>query len=58
LTVLVEEAEPVDALDRGAIEARLEGAEKEAGAAETEEQKAAAEKEIALAQAMLAAIIE
>ncbi len=58
LTVLVEEAAPVDALDRGAIEARLEGAEKEAGAAETEEQKAAAEKEIALAQAMLAAIIE
>ena len=56
LTVLVEEAAPVDALDRGAIEARLERARKEAGAAETEEEKAAAEKEIGLAQAMLGAI--
>ncbi|MCH8095687.1 MAG: F0F1 ATP synthase subunit epsilon [Proteobacteria bacterium] len=56
LTVLVEEAAPVDALDRGAIEARLERARKEAGAAETEEEKAAAEKEIVLAQAMLGAI--
>lgn len=56
LTVLAEEAAPVDALDRGAIEARHERAEKEAGAAETEEEKAAAEKEIGLAQAMLAAI--
>ncbi len=56
LTVLAEEAVPVDALDRGAIEARLEGAEKEAGAAKTEEEKAAAEKEIGLAQAMLGAI--
>ncbi|MCH8092108.1 MAG: ATP synthase F1 subunit epsilon [Proteobacteria bacterium] len=56
LTVLVEEAAPVDALDRGAIEARLERARKEAGAAETEQEKAAAEKEIVLAQAMLGAI--
>ena len=56
LTVLAEEAAPVDALDRGAIEARLERAENEAGAAETEEEKAAAEKEIGLARAMLAAI--
>ena len=56
LTVLAEEASPVDALDRGAIEARLERAEKEAGAAETEEEKAAAEKEIGLAGAMIAAI--
>ena len=56
LTVLAEEAAPVDALDRGAIEARLERARKEAGAAETEEEKAAAEKEIGLAGAMLAAI--
>jgi F-type H+-transporting ATPase subunit epsilon len=56
LTVLAEEAAPVDALDRGAIEARLEGARKEAGAAETEAEKVAAEKEIALAQAMLTAI--
>ncbi len=56
LTVLAEEASPVDALDQSAIEARLERAEKEAGAAETEEEKAAAEKEIGLAQAMLAAI--
>ncbi len=56
LTVLAEEAAPVDALDRGAIEARLERAEKEAGGAETEEEKAAAEKEIGLARAMLAAI--
>jgi F-type H+-transporting ATPase subunit epsilon len=56
LTVLAEEAAPVDALDRGAIEARLERAEQEAVAAETEEEKAAAEKEIGLAQAMLGAI--
>ncbi len=56
LTVLAEEAAPVDALDRSAIEARLEGAEKEAGAAETEKEKAAAEKEIGLARAMLSAI--
>ena len=55
--MLAEEAAAVDALDRGAIEARLEGARKEAGAAETEEEeKAAAEKEIGLAQAMLGAI--
>ena len=56
LTVLAEEAVAVDALDRGAIEARLERAEKEAAAAETEQEKAAAEKEIGLAQAMLGAI--
>ena len=56
LTVLAEEAAPVDALDRGAIEARLERAEQEAGVAETDEEKAAAEKEIDLTQAMLAAI--
>ena len=56
LTVLAEEAVALDALDRGAIEARLGRAEKEAGAAEAEEEKAAAEKEIGLAQAMLAAI--
>ena len=56
LTVLAEEAAPVDALDRGAIEARLERAEQEAGVAETDEEKAAAEKEIGLAQAMLGAI--
>ncbi len=56
LTVLAEEAAPVDALDRGAIEARLDRAEKEAGAAETEKEKAAAEKEIGLARAMLASI--
>ena len=56
LTVLVEEAAPVDALDLGAIEARLERARKEAGAAETEEEKVAAEKEIVLAGAMLGAI--
>ncbi len=56
LTVLAEEASMVDALDRGAIEARLERAEKEAGAAETGEELAAAEKEIGLAPAMLGAI--
>ncbi len=56
LTVLAEEAAPVDALDRGAIEARYERAEKEAGAAETEKEKAAAEKEIGVARAMLGAI--
>jgi F-type H+-transporting ATPase subunit epsilon len=56
LTVLVEEAAPIDALDRGDIEARLDRARKEADAAETEEEKAAAEKEIGLARAMLEAI--
>lgn len=56
LTVLAEEAAPVDDLDRGDIEARLDRAEKEAVAAETDEEKAAAEKEIVRAQAMLGAI--
>jgi F-type H+-transporting ATPase subunit epsilon len=55
-TVLASEACPVEALDRGRVEARLEAAEDELKDADTDDERARAEAEIAICQAMLAAL--
>ncbi|MEE8560247.1 MAG: ATP synthase F1 subunit epsilon [Alphaproteobacteria bacterium] len=55
-TVLAAEAAPLRNLERGAVEARLEAARRGAGEAETDEEREAFAKDIAVAEAMLAAI--
>ncbi len=55
-TVLSEEAYPVDALDRGDVEARLATAEEALADADTDDERAKAEAEIAVCRAMLAAL--
>ena len=55
-TVLAAEAAPLRDLERGAVEARLEAARKGAGEAESDEEREAFAKDIAVAEAMLAAI--
>ncbi len=55
-TVLAAEAAPLRDLERGAVEARLEAARRGAGEAETDEEREAFAKDIAVAEAMLAAI--
>ncbi len=57
-TVLTAEAAPVRDLERGAVEARLKAARKGAGEAETDEERSAFANDIAVAEAMLAAIDE
>ncbi len=55
-TVLSAEAHPIEDIDRGAVEARLEAAEDALGDADTDDARARAEAEIAVCQAMLAAL--
>ena len=55
-TVLSSEACPVEALGRGEVEARLKHAEDDLADADTDDERAKAEAEIAVCQAMLAAI--
>ncbi|HEY4136617.1 MAG TPA: ATP synthase F1 subunit epsilon [Alphaproteobacteria bacterium] len=55
-TVLAEQASPVGDLTAADAQARLEAARQRAGSAETDEAKARALKDIAIAEAMVAAI--
>lgn len=55
LTVLAEEAVPVDAIDRAGAESRLAAARTRASEAESAHDRAAAAREIAVAEAMIAA---
>ncbi len=57
-TVLASEAVAVEELDRGAIQTRLDGARKELSAAESDRERARIDKDIAIAEAMLAAAPE
>jgi F-type H+-transporting ATPase subunit epsilon len=54
-TVLAEEALPVGDIDRAAAESRLAAARNRAGEAESEHDKAAARRDVAVAEALLAA---
>ncbi len=54
-TVLASEAVAVDELDRGAIQTRLAAAEVELAAAENDSERARLGKDVAIAEAMLAA---
>ena len=55
-TVLSSEAHPVEALDRADVEARLKAAQDELTDADTDDERDKAEAEIAVCEAMLAAI--
>ena len=55
-TVLSDEACPVEALERGDVEARLATAEEAMADADTDDERAKAEAEIAVRRAMLAAL--
>ncbi len=55
-TVLSDEAYPVEALDRGDVEARLAIAEEELADADSDDERTKAEAEIAVCRAMLAAL--
>jgi F-type H+-transporting ATPase subunit epsilon len=55
-TVLASEAYPIEALDRGDIEARLKSAEAELSDADTDEERVKAEAEVTVCEAMLAAV--
>ncbi len=55
-TVLSSEAYPVDALDRGEVEERLKAAQDELADADSDDERDKAEAEIAVCEAMLAAI--
>ncbi len=55
-TVLAGEAHPVDALDRGAVEARLGAAEDDLKDADNDDERARAEAEIGVCRAMLEAL--
>ena len=55
-TVLSSEAYPVDALDRGEVEPRLKAAQDELADADNDDERVKAEAEIAVCEAMLAAI--
>ncbi len=55
-TVLSSEAYPLEELDRGEVEARLRESEDELRDADTDDEREAAEKDIAICEAMLAAL--
>ena len=55
-TVLAGEAHPVDALDRGEVEARLGAAEDDLKDADSDDERARAEAEIGVCRAMLEAL--
>ncbi|MFQ5959029.1 MAG: F0F1 ATP synthase subunit epsilon [Alphaproteobacteria bacterium] len=55
-TVLASEACAVEALDRGEVEARLKAGEEELTDADSDDERAKAEAEVAVCQAMLAAL--
>ncbi|MEE8203995.1 MAG: F0F1 ATP synthase subunit epsilon [Alphaproteobacteria bacterium] len=55
-TVLSGEASPLEDIDRAAVEARLKAAEEELRDADAEDERARAETEVAVCEAMLAAL--
>ncbi len=56
-TVLADDAEPVEGLDRASLEGSLAGLREEAGGAGDEAEKQAAEAALAVAEARLAALV-